>query len=129
MRTIAGGCHCGAVRWEARTPDPLEVWSCNCSICDRLGYLHIIVPQPDVKLLAGEDHIVTYTFNTGVAQHTFCGVCGIKSFYTPRSNPDCYSLNARCLDGIHPEDLEIKPFDGRNWEEHVEQLRRDHGAT
>ena len=73
-------------------------------------------PESRFRITAGEDILTRYTFNTGVAQHLFCRVCGVKSFYRPRSNPDGWSVNARCLD--HPEALtiEIEPFDGRNWE-------------
>lgn len=114
----AGGCHCGAVRFEIETPDRIEVEDCNCSICSRLGYLHLIVPADRFRLLSGVEHLVTYAFNTGAAKHLFCAVCGVKSFYVPRSNPDGYSVNLRCLDD--PQDFEevrIVNFDGRsNWE-------------
>jgi hypothetical protein len=66
---------------------------------------------------------VTYTFNTGTARHLFCRHCGIKSFYVPRSNPDGYSVNVRCLDRATIEHVEIEPFDGVHWERSVESLR------
>ena len=80
------------------------------------GFLHIIVAQADFELLAGRDALSTYRFNTGVAQHLFCGRCGIHSFYVPRSDPDKIDVNARCLDGIEAGALAIAPFDGRHWE-------------
>ena len=116
-----GGCHCGAIRFEVDTPDTVEVEDCNCSICARAGFLHLIVPARRFRLLQGADQISTYRFNTGVAAHTFCRVCGIKPFYTPRSNPDGIDINVRCLDDPLPN-LRIVPFDGRNWEAHAAAL-------
>src|SRR5258707_14424018 len=94
-----GGCHCGRVRFEVEAPARLSVLDCNCSMCAKTGYLHLIVSKPDFRLVQGGEHLTTYTFNTGVAKHLFCSVCGVKSFYVPRSHPDSYSVNARCLDG------------------------------
>ena len=111
-----GGCHCGRVRFEVTAPAAISVAECNCSICAKSGYLHLIVPKSRFRLLAGEESITTYTFNTGVAQHFFCKVCGIKSFYVPRSDPDGISVNARCLDPETVSRMEVRPFDGRNWE-------------
>jgi len=121
-RWISGGCHCGAVRFEADLPDHIEAQDCNCSICARTGFIHIIVPESRFRLLAGGDRLTSYRFNTGVADHLFCSVCGVKSFYRPRSNPDGWSVNARCLD--NPDDLAItvSPFDGRDWERHGADL-------
>lgn len=116
-----GSCHCGAVRFEIEAPERLEVDECNCSICAKAGYLHLILPASRFRLLVGEEALTTYTFNTGVARHTFCRVCGIKPFYVPRSNPDGISVNARCLD-TPPAELEVAPFDGRNWERNAGAL-------
>jgi hypothetical protein len=111
-----GGCHCGAVAFEAEAPPRLVVHECNCSICSMTGFLHLIVPASRFRLLRGADDLTTYAFNTGKARHLFCRHCGIKSFYVPRSNPDGYSVNARCLERATIEHLEIEPFDGQNWE-------------
>ena len=122
-----GGCHCGAVQFEVEAPERIECSECNCSICARSGYLHLIVPKSKFRLLKGEENLTTYTFNTGVAKHTFCKTCGIKSFYVPRSNPDGYSVNVRCLEP-QPKELVIEAFDGRNWEQHgprVAHLSKD----
>lgn len=113
-----GGCHCGAVQFEVEAPEDVEAEDCNCSICRMTGFVHLIVPRSSFKLLTGTDAITTYTFNTGVAQHTFCNVCGIKSFYIPRSNPDGVDVNVRCLTTA-PKSLKLVPFDGQNWEAHA----------
>jgi hypothetical protein len=114
--THRGGCHCGAVRFEVDAPSDLEVWSCNCSMCAKTAFLHLIVPGSHFRLLTPREHIATYTFNTKVAKHMFCKTCGIESFYVPRSNPDGYSVNVRCLDEGTVTSMDVKPFDGRNWE-------------
>jgi hypothetical protein len=94
--THRGGCHCGRVRFEVEAPADLEVQDCNCSLCSMSGFLHLIVPAARFRLRSGAGDLVTYTFNTGVAQHRFCRICGIKSFYVPRSNPDGIDVNVRC---------------------------------
>jgi hypothetical protein len=118
----AGGCHCGAVRFEAALPDVVEVQDCNCSICAKTGFLHMIVPESRFRLLSGADALTAYSFNTGVARHLFCRHCGIKSFYRPRSNPDGWSVNARCMDEVSGLTLKMKAFDGRHWEDHGGEL-------
>jgi len=117
MVTHRGGCHCGRVRFEVLAPAKLKVSECNCSICSRSGYLHLVVPANRFKLLAGGEVLTTYTFNTHTARHLFCSVCGIKSFYVPRSHPDGFSVNARCLDSGTVEDITVRPFDGQHWEQ------------
>jgi len=111
-----GGCHCGRVRFEVVAPAELTVSDCNCSICRKAGYLHLTISKSQFKLLSGEESLTTYVWNTGTAKHTFCSVCGIKSFYVPRSHPDGYSVNVRCLDDGTVEKLIVKPFNGREWE-------------
>ena len=120
--THAGGCHCGRVRFEVDAPANIVADECNCSICSKTAYLHLIVPRRAFRLLSGDDAIETYTFNTGAARHTFCRHCGVKSFYTPRSHPEGLSVNVRCLDPASIASLTIKPFDGRNWELNVSTL-------
>ena len=118
----AGGCHCGAVRFETALPETVEAQSCNCSICAMTGFIHIIVPESRFRITTGADRLATYTFNTGAAKHLFCTVCGVKSFYRPRSNPDGWSVNARCLDDPDAVKLDLTAFDGRNWEQHAGAL-------
>ena len=117
-----GGCHCGRVRFTVLAPAELAVDECNCSICRRNGYLHLIVPRSRFELHAGADALVTYTFNTGTAKHLFCRTCGVESFYVPRSHPDGYSVNARCLEPATIAALHVHPFDGQRWEESVGTL-------
>lgn len=111
-----GGCHCGRVRFEVMASKTPTVSDCNCSICSKSGYLHLIVPKSRFKLLSGSEALTTYQFNTGTAKHLFCSTCGIKSFYVPRSHPDGYSVNARCLDSGTVREMTITQFNGQEWE-------------
>jgi len=116
MAIHTGGCHCGRVRFEVDAPAKIEVADCNCSICSKCGYLHLIVPAERFKLICGEDALSTYTFNTHAAKHRFCSFCGVKSFYVPRSHPDGVSVNVRCIDSATIESMSVIPFNGRQWE-------------
>jgi hypothetical protein len=120
--TYEGGCHCGAVRFRVVVEEHAAS-DCNCSICRKKGFLHLIVPPERFTLVRGADVLSTYRFNTGVAKHTFCKVCGIHPFYTPRSHPDQVDVNVRCLDGDVLGRFHFTPFDGVHWEESVTQLR------
>lgn len=122
MRRVEGGCHCGAVRFQV-TLRGGELLDCNCSVCRRKGFLHLIVPPEDFTLLSGAEALVEYRFNTRVAVHRFCRVCGVHPFYTPRSHPDQVDVNARCLDGGLPAGLPLRTFDGQRWEESVGEIR------
>jgi hypothetical protein len=121
MREYPGSCHCGRVRFSVSAPESVELERCNCSICSKSGYLELIVPRSRFELLSGEADLSTYTFNTGVARHTFCRHCGIKPFYVPRSNPDGVAVNFNCLDE-KPPGVEIVDFDGQNWEANAAAL-------
>ena len=120
-----GGCHCGAVRYEVLAPDTIEAVDCTCSICRMTGYLHLIVPKERFRLLQGKDKLTTYVFNTGTARHLFCGRCGIKSFYIPRSNPDGFSINVRCLDEGAVRVTKLTTFDGAHWDDNIDRLQTD----
>jgi hypothetical protein len=114
--THRGGCHCRRVRFEVDAPAQLEVLDCNCSICRMSGFLHLIVPAAQFRLTAGADELSEYTFNTGASRHLFCRHCGIKSFYVPRSHPDGFDVNARCLDEGTVTGMAIAAFDDNDRE-------------
>lgn len=122
---FTGGCHCGRVRFEVDAVAPLRVLDCNCSICRMTGFLHLIVRADAFRLLRGDDALVDYRFGTGTARHLFCSHCGVKSYYVPRSHPDGYSVNARCLDGVDLATLRITPFDDGDREASMAALARE----
>ncbi len=119
-----GGCHCGAVRFQVVISTE-EVIDCNCSICRKKGFLHLIVPPEQFTLLQGEDVLTTYRFNTQTATHYFCQICGIHPFYRPRSHPNHIDVNVRCLDQNLLSQLKVILFDGENWEKNVTQIVED----
>jgi hypothetical protein len=123
MRAFHGGCHCGAVRFRVEVAEPLRAVVCNCSICDKKGFVHLIVGREAFHLETPWEALSEYRFHTGAARHLFCRTCGIHSFYVPRSHPDGFDVNVRCLDGDALRDFALEPFDGRRWEENVDALR------
>ncbi len=122
--TYTGSCHCGRVRFRV-TGDLDRAEICNCSMCTKKGFVHLIVPPARFELTAGEGELTDYRFNTGVATHQFCRHCGIHPFYVPRSDPDKIDVNVRCLDGVDVDTLRPSRFDGKNWEQTM--ATRDRG--
>ena len=123
--TCEGGCHCGKVRISVDVPRLCKARRCNCSVCTKTGYIHLIVENTDFHLLRGREELNEYRFNTGTARHLFCRHCGVKSFYVPRSHPDGISVNLTCLD-LHPDiSVEFSDFDGRHWRKSIDSLRED----
>jgi hypothetical protein len=114
---VAGGCHCRAVRFDAEVGEAVELLDCNCSICSATGFLHLIVPHEHFRLLSGAEALTRYRFGSGAAEHLFCKVCGVKSFYQPRSHPEAWSVNAHALDDKAALNATVIAFDGRNWEQ------------
>ena len=121
LKRYEGSCHCGAVQFEVDAPERLSLDRCNCSICTKSGFLHLIVPRARFRLLRGDEVLSSYRFGSLIAEHTFCKICGVKPFYTPRSNPDGVDVNAHCLDPL-PVDFEVTAFDGQNWELNAHRL-------
>ena len=119
LKTYEGGCHCGRVRFRIDVDlEQTAIGECNCSICTKKGILHLPVSREHMQILSGADALATYTFGTGTAKHTFCRHCGIYPFYNPRTDPENYSINARCLDEYDPQLMPTRRlFEGRNWEE------------
>lgn len=96
-------CHCGAVEFELHLPDGIvNPRRCDCSICRRKGAVVASVPVSGIRILKGSEYLKLYKFNTGVAKHYFCGVCGIYTHHQRRSSPDEYGYNVGCLDGVNP---------------------------
>ncbi|XP_062111458.1 uncharacterized protein LOC133822971 [Humulus lupulus] len=115
--THNGGCHCKNVKWRVQAPKRVVAWDCNCSDCSMRGNTHFIVPAQRFELLGDSNQfLTTYTFGTHTAKHTFCKVCGITSFYYPRSNPDGVAVTFKCVDPGTLLHVEVISYDGKNWE-------------
>ncbi len=120
-----GGCHCGAIRYKITLTESLEdadILLCNCSMCEKFAFLHLIVPQSQFALLTDQKNLHNYQFNQKIAKHYFCKNCGVKSFYRPRSHPDAWSINVRCIDNFSHHQLKIRNFDGKNWEQNIDNI-------
>ena len=130
-RWHAGGCHCERVRFEVLAPPDLDVLDCNCSMCSRSAYLHLIVGAAEFRLLSGAADLTEYSFGTGAAKHRFCRHCGVKSFgrgNVPEIGGAYVSVNVACLDDATLEELSTAPvryMDGRhnNWFEVPAEVR------
>ena len=120
MEEYYGGCHCRAIRFTVTAPRELVCFDCNCSICTMKKNLHFIVPRASFTMLDGDDNILTeYTFGTLTARHIFGKVCGVQSFYYPRSNPDGVAVTIHCLDKESRSRARVTVdfFDGDKWEQ------------
>eukprot|EP00249_Psilotum_nudum_P017632 c26418_g1_i1 orf=649-1074(-) len=112
-----GGCHCRRVQWEVQALSELVAWDCNCSNCSMRHNTNFIVPAEDFKLREGsEEWLTVYTFGSHQAKHIFCKVCGITSYYIPRSNPDGIAVTVNCVDPGTITHVEVRKYDGKNWE-------------
>ena len=115
MTTETGRCHCGAIEIEVDFPSDAKPHLCNCSICAMKGAVMFDVLKSALRVVRGEAALGLYTFNTGVAQHRFCTVCGIHVFHQLRSEPDKYGVNGACFEGRGRFDhVELPIHDGAN---------------
>lgn len=117
MKTYHGSCHCGAVTFEVDA-DLSKLGNCNCSMCGKKGSVHHRVPEDRFRLLSGEDSLRTYQFNKKIATHFFCQNCGIHTYSHPRTAPEKFNINVRCLNDfdLQNDEYELSHFDGKNWE-------------
>lgn len=115
MKAYRGACHCGRITFEVRAALDYVV-ECNCSICRRKGALWHPAAEADLRILSGEADLVLYQFNTKTAKHYFCRHCRIHPLTRPRLDPGRWVFNARCIDGIDLASIQVRPFDGQNWE-------------
>jgi hypothetical protein len=115
MKTYAGSCHCGKVRFEVST-EVARASACNCSICSRTGWLMTSVTPAQFKLLAGADAQTDYQFGKKTMHHLFCSTCGIRAFGTyAAGDQEKIFVNLRCLDGLDVDALEVETFDGKSY--------------
>ena len=124
MNTYHGSCHCDTVQFQIEA-ELSRLEYCNCSICIKKGALFTYVPPERFHLFGGQSELTLYQFNTKVSSHYFCKHCGIHTFGHPRSSPENYIINVRCLDDfdVDEADYELHLFDGHNWEAFMEARR------
>lgn len=112
-----GSCHCGAVRFEVTLAEGGLGWArrCDCSYCRRRGAVALSATLDGLRILAGADRLTRYQFGTNTAEHYFCSICGIYTHHRRRSDPGQFGINAGCLEGLNPRDLDPVPWtDGVN---------------
>ena len=114
-------CHCGANQIEVKVTSK-RLLACNCSICTKKGFFHLIVSREDVRERPSKERDV-YRFGSNIAEHYFCKRCGITPYYVPRSHPSGFSVNARCLEDFDLDEFDLVPFDGKNWERNIDKIR------
>lgn len=118
-QTYTGGCHCGAVRYEAQMDLSQGTVRCNCSICAKARIWLIAVAPADFRLLRGEDALTEYQFGAKQIHHLFCRTCGIKSFARSDAPEGAgfVAVSVSCLDDVPDAELAQLPIfyvDGRN---------------
>lgn len=109
-------CHCGAVEMAVTLSDGLATARrCDCSFCRRRGAVAVSAPLDGIRILKGAEALTLYQFGTMTAKHYFCKICGIYIHHQRRSNPNEYGVNAACLEGVNPRDLDpVRWADGVN---------------
>jgi hypothetical protein len=110
-KTYRGSCHCGRAQFEVDA-DLDHVRVCDCSICRRRGALNHRVEASDLRILTPLDDLTVYEWNTKVAKDYFCPVCGILPFRRPRTAPDKWTVNVRCLEGVDVDAIPVKNVHG-----------------
>ena len=115
---VNGACHCGTVRFKVKLDDGLNTaLRCNCSLCRMRGAVAVSAAVGNIEFTRGEEALTLYQFNTKIAKHYFCSVCGIYTHHQRRSNPRQYGINAACLEGVSPFDFdEVVVTNGINHE-------------
>lgn len=104
-------CHCGAVRFQVDA-EPVEMTTCDCSLCARKNALMIKVPEAALTVVAGADVLAEYRWNTRVARHHFCRICGVYTFHRKRADPTSFGVNVFCLEGFDTTILPIRQTEG-----------------
>ena len=115
IKETNGACHCGTVRFRVRLSNGLHsARRCTCSYCRMRGAVAVSADLDGLEILEGEDALTLYQFNTRVAKHYFCSICGIYTFHQRRSSPDQYGVNVACIEGMSPFDFpEVPVSEGR----------------
>jgi len=113
MPGYSASCHCGAVRFafDVRID---ELVRCNCSLCTKRNAVMVSVPRDSLRIVAGEEALKSYRWNTGHALHYFCGTCGVYTFHQRRIDPAMCSVNAFCIDGLDVNSIPLREVDGRS---------------
>ena len=106
---LKGKCHCGSITFEINSK-LIGLRRCNCSMCRRKGFVMGTALLEDLKIIAGVEFLNTYKWNTNIAEHYFCKLCGINTHHKRRSSPNEYGYNIGCIEGFEMEWIKDIPF-------------------
>ena len=116
MATLHGSCHCGRIAFDVEG-ELTEAKECNCSHCQRKGYLLWFVPREKFHLKTPEAALSTYLFNKHVINHHFCANCGCAPFASGKGpgGQEMAAVNVRCLEDVDLASIKRIPVDGRRF--------------
>jgi hypothetical protein len=95
---------------------PISPNPCNATAhCQIKGMILAFVPEGAFRLVSGQEKLSEYRFYKHVIAHQFCQVCGVQpfGFGTRPDGAKMAAINMRCVDGIEPDELSPRKFDGR----------------
>ena len=106
---LKGKCHCSSVKFEINT-NIRDLRRCNCSMCSRKGFVMATALINEFTITSGKQFLNTYKWNTQIAEHYFCNICGINTHHKRRSDPNQYGYNIGCIEGFEMSWIEETPF-------------------
>lgn len=116
MKEYTGSCHCGAVSFCFKSEEIDKGLRCNCSICKRKGAImsaFTLAPE-EIEIEDENGALGLYRFDTKVAGHYFCKICGIYPFHQTLRKPGRYRVNLGCIDAVDTDAISVELFDGRS---------------
>ena len=106
---LKGKCHCGSIKFSINTKIR-DLRRCNCSMCSRKGFVMGTALIDELTITSGEKNLTSYKWNTKIAEHFFCKICGINTHHKRRSDPNQYGYNISCIEGFEMSWIEDTPF-------------------
>jgi hypothetical protein len=124
LKTYCGGCHCGAVRFEADIDLGKGTNRCNCSICAKARAWFVLVDPDHFRQLSGADAQTEYHWTPAGRpapnlHFRFCKTCGVRTAgrgeHGPAGGPFIF-IAVASLDDADADELakSIRYLDGRH---------------
>jgi hypothetical protein len=99
---FAGGCLCGAVRFEIKTDAPLAVRQCWCRVCQYIGAgsgtVNAMFPKDALSVSGALTDFVSVADSGSVMHRRFCGQCGTPVFTEAEPRPHIIGVRVGALD-------------------------------
>jgi hypothetical protein len=108
LKTVQGGCYCGALRFEA-TGDFAHRFKCDCSYCKTKNTVLAYLPKEAFKLIQGEGAYSVFRQEKTDFDHAFCNECGTEpfGFGLGLGNAPMVAVNLHCIDGLSVEQIPV----------------------